>query len=181
MSAKTLLLHHGKHHAAYVAKLNGLIKGTDLAELPLEDIVLQSHGAVFNNAAQHWNHSFFWLCLRPASSAKAGAALHAAIVARFGSLQEFKKHFAEAAVDTFGSGWTWLVSDRRGSLEIFSTGNADNPLRDGRIPLLACDLWEHAYYLDYQDRRPDYLTVFWALVDWDRISQRYAAAGLSTR
>jgi len=144
MSAKTLLLHHGKHHAAYVAKLNDLIKGTHLAAMPLEDIVLQSQGAVYNNAAQHWNHSFFWLCLRPAGSAGPGPALHAAIVARFGSLPEFKKKFAQAAIDTFGSGWTWLVADRRGGLEILCTGNADNPLRAGKIPLLACDVWEHA-------------------------------------
>jgi len=181
MSAKTLLLHHGKHHAAYVAKLNELVKGTDLAEMSLEEIILQSEGAVFNNAAQHWNHSFFWLCLRPAGSSGPGAALKAAIAASFGSLAELKKKFTETAAGTFGSGWTWLVADRRGGLEILSTSNADNPLRDGKIPLLACDVWEHAYYLDYQNRRPDYLTVFWALADWDRASQRYAAAGRRTR
>ena len=115
ISAKTLLLHHGEHHAAYVAKLNQLIKGTNLAEMSLEEILLQSEGAVFNNAAQHWNHSFYWLCLRPAGSAGPGPGLHAALVGRFGSLADFKKQFTEAALEAFGSGWTWLVSDRRGS------------------------------------------------------------------
>jgi Fe-Mn family superoxide dismutase len=176
MSAKTLDLHYGKHHAAYVAKLNQLIKGTRFAEMTLEDIVRQSDGAIFNNAAQHWNHSFFWLGLRPAGGAGPGADLRAAIVSRFGSLPEFRKRFAEAAVDNFGSGWTWLVTDHRGSLDIVSTGNADNPLRDGKTPLLACDVWEHAYYLDYQNRRPDYLAAFWALVDWERVSKRNTTA-----
>ena len=176
MSARTLELHHGKHHAAYVEKLNGLIKGTEFADLPLEDIVLQADGEIFNNAAQHWNHSFFWPGLRPAGGVAPAGELLEAIESRFGSLEDFKKKFAASAVANFGSGWTWLVTGRRG-LEIVNTGNAATPLRDGKPPLLVCDVWEHAYYVDYQNRRPDYLAAFWDLVDWDRVAQRYEAAG----
>jgi Fe-Mn family superoxide dismutase len=176
LSARTLALHHGKHHAAYVDKLNKLIKGTEFADLPLEQIVLQADGGIFNNAAQHWNHSFFWRCLRPAGGEGPRAELREALAGRFDSLPSFRKKFAEMATDNFGSGWTWLVSDRRGNLEVVNTANAGNPLRDGAVALLACDVWEHAYYVDYENRRPDYLKAFWDLVDWERVSQRYAAA-----
>jgi Fe-Mn family superoxide dismutase len=176
MSAKTLELHHGKHHAAYVDKLNKLVKGTEFAGMPLEDVVLQAKGEIFNNAAQHWNHSFFWRCLRPAGGDGPATELRSALAGCFDSLPSFKKKFSEQAVANFGSGWTWLVSDRSGALEIINTANADNPLREGRHALLACDVWEHAYYVDYENRRPDYLNAFWELVDWGRVSQRYAAA-----
>jgi Fe-Mn family superoxide dismutase len=180
MSARTLALHHGKHHAAYVDKLNKLIEGTEFAELPLDDIVLQAEGPIFNNAAQHWNHSFFWPSLRPAGGGGPADDLRDAIAAHFDSLPEFKKAFTEAAVGNFGSGWTWLVSDSSGKLDIVNTSNADTPLRDRKIPLLVCDVWEHAYYVDYENRRPDFLKAFWALVDWQRVSQRFAAAENAT-
>jgi len=176
MSARTLGLHHGKHHAAYVDKLNKLVKGTEFADMALEDIVLQAEGDIFNNAAQHWNHSFFWHCLRPAGGKGPREELRSAIAGRFDSLPSFKKEFSEKAFANFGAGWTWLVSDRAGELEILNTSNAANPLRDGRIALLTCDVWEHAYYVDYENRRPDYLKAFWEIVDWERVSQRYAAA-----
>jgi Fe-Mn family superoxide dismutase len=180
MSAKTLALHHGKHHAAYVDKLNKLVKGTEFADMALEDIVLQADGDIFNNAAQHWNHSFFWRCLRPAGGEGPRDELRSALAGRFDSLPSFKKQFSEKAVANFGSGWTWLVSDRSGELEIVSTSNADTPLRDGSVALLTCDVWEHAYYVDYENRRPDYLKAFWEIVDWERVSQRYAAAQRSS-
>lgn len=176
LSGKALALHHGKHHAAYVEKLNKLVKGSEFADMALEDIVLQSDGEIFNNAAQHWNHSFFWRCLRPAGGEGPREELRSALAGRFDSLPTFKKQFSEQAVANFGSGWTWLVGDRRGGLEIVSTSNADTPLRDGRMPLLTCDVWEHAYYVDYENRRPDYLKAFWDIVDWERVSQRFAAA-----
>jgi Fe-Mn family superoxide dismutase len=178
MSARTLELHHGKHHAGYVEKLNKLIRNTQFAEMTLEEIVLQASGAVFDNAAQHWNHSFFWHCLRApvAGGARPDSDLRAAISASFDSFSVFKKKFADAAIGTFGSGWAWLVVGRRGGLQIVSTANAGSPLRDGDTPLLACDLWEHAYYLDYQNKRPDYVTAFWEILDWDNVGRRYAAA-----
>jgi Fe-Mn family superoxide dismutase len=177
MSARTLELHHGKHHASYVAKLNGLIKDTEFADLPLEDLVLRAEGAIFNNAAQHWNHSFFWQSLRPAGGEDPEGELLEALKAGFDSLAGFRKKFSEAAVNNFGSGWTWLAVDQRGGLEIVNTGNAGNPLRDGKTPLLTCDVWEHAYYVDYQNRRPDYLAAFWDVVNWEHVAQRYLSAG----
>jgi Fe-Mn family superoxide dismutase len=176
MSAKTLALHHGKHHAAYVEKLNKLIKGTEFASMPLEEIVLQAEGEIFNNAAQHWNHSFFWPGLRPAGGDGPAGDLQSAIASRFDSLTGLKKKFTELAVANFGSGWTWLVTDRRGGLDVVNTGNAENPLRGGKQPLLVCDVWEHAYYVDHENRRPDYLKAFWELVDWERVAGRYEAA-----
>ena len=175
MSAKTVALHHGKHHAGYVSKLNKLIEATGFAGMTLEDIVLGSSGEIFNNAAQHWNHSFFWPGLRPAGGAPPGAELRAAIAGAFESFPAFGKKFSESAAANFGSGWTWLVISRGGSLEIVNTSNADNPLRHGKTPLLACDVWEHAYYLDYQNKREEYMAAFWALVDWDRVSERLHA------
>jgi len=176
VSAETLDYHHGKHHAAYVKKLNELLTGSGLEGSSLETIIQRSNDDIFNNAAQHWNHSFFWHCLRPAGGKGPREELRSALAGRFDSLPSFKKEFSEKAVANFGSGWTWLVSDRSGELEILNTANAANPLRDGRSALLACDLWEHAYYVDYENRRPDYLKAFWEIVDWERVSQRYAAA-----
>jgi len=175
MSRQTLELHHGKHHAGYVAKLNKLIEGTGFAGKSLEDIVLYASGEIYNNAAQHWNHSFFWPGLRPAGGAGPDEALAAAISARFESFAALRRKFSDAAAAQFGSGWTWLVADPDGGLDLVNTSNAGNPLSNGRIPLLVCDVWEHAYYLDYQNKRPDYVAAFWAMVDWDRVSQRYGA------
>jgi Fe-Mn family superoxide dismutase len=181
MSARTLELHHGKHHASYVDNLNQLIRNTSFANLDLEDIVLSAVGAVFNNAAQHWNHAFFWEGLRPAGGHGPSASLRAALDAGFGSIDAFRKKFSAAAVGNFGSGWTWLVASEDGRLEIVSTGNADNPLRHGTRPLLACDVWEHAYYLDYQNRRADFVAAFWPLVDWERVAERLGATGRDAR
>jgi Fe-Mn family superoxide dismutase len=179
MSQKTLELHHGKHHAAYVAKLNKLIKGTEFAEMALEDIVRHASGEILDNAAQCWNHSFFWLGLSPKSGSRPSPELQSALIARFDTLANFKKQFSEAAIDTFGSGWAWLTSDSRGQLEVLSTRNAANPLTDAKSPLLTCDVWEHAYYVDYQNRRPDYLAAFWEIVAWEHVSERFAAADRS--
>jgi len=176
MSARTLQLHHGKHHASYVEKLNQLIRNTSFANLELDAIVLQAEGAIFNNAAQHWNHAFFWECLRPAGGPGPAGNLRAAIDAGFGSIAAFQKKFSAAAAGNFGSGWTWLATSQGGKLEIVNTGNAANPLRDGMTPLLACDVWEHAYYLDYQNRRADYVAAFWSVVDWERVSNRFGVA-----
>jgi Fe-Mn family superoxide dismutase len=181
MSKKTLELHHGKHHAAYVAKLNKLIKGTEFAEQPLEDVVTHASGAIFDNAAQCWNHTFFWFGLSPEKGSRPSPELHHALIARFDSLPNFRKQFSEAAINTFGSGWAWLIRDSSGKLDILSTRNAANPLTDAKLPLLTCDVWEHAYYVDYQNRRPDYLAAFWKLVDWERVSDRFAAAALDPK
>jgi Fe-Mn family superoxide dismutase len=185
ISAHTIALHHGKHHKAYVEKLNELVAGTSYADLPLREVVAKAMSdtedrRIFNNAAQHWNHSFFWRCLRPAGGEGPREELRSALAGRFDSLPSFKKQFSEKAVANFGSGWTWLVSDRSGELEIVSTSNAGTPLRDGGVALLTCDVWEHAYYVDYENRRPDYLKAFWEIVDWERVSQRYAAAQRSS-
>jgi len=176
MSKKTLELHHGKHHAAYVAKLNKLIKGTQFADMPLEDIVKRASGEIFDNAAQCWNHTFFWLGLSPKKGTRPSPELNKALLGRFDSLPDFKKQFSETAINTFGSGWAWLASDGSGGVEVLSTHNAANPMTDGKVPLLTCDVWEHAYYVDYENRRPDYLAAFWELVDWEHISERFAAA-----
>lgn len=185
MSKRTLELHHGKHHAAYVDKLNKLIKGTEYEHMPLEEIVLQSSGEIFDNAAQSWNHTFFWLGLTPPQGAAPTPELRNALVSAFESVPNFRKKFSENAVNTFGSGWAWLVSNGQGKLEIVTTHNAGNPLKDGKVPLLNCDVWEHAYYVDYENRRPDYLSAFWNLVDWRSVAKRFTpsapAADAATR
>jgi Fe-Mn family superoxide dismutase len=181
MSARTLELHHGKHHAGYVEKLNQLIRNTSFANLDLDDIVFSAEGAIFNNAAQHWNHAFLWEGLRPAGGHGPSASLRAALDTGFGSIDAFREKFSAAAIGKFGSGWTWLVARQDGKLEIVSTGNAANPLRHGVRPLLACDVWEHAYYLDYQNRRGDYVAAFWSVVDWERVAERLGATGRDTR
>lgn len=178
ISANTIGFHYGKHHAAYVKKLNELVAGTRYAEMPLEQVIASTIGAeetqkIFNNAAQAWNHTFFWDCLRPPSAAKVPRAIAVAIDDSFGSMEAFKKKLSQAAVDQFGSGWAWLVA-RGDKLEVISTSNANNPLTMGATPLLALDVWEHAYYLDYQNRRPDFAdAVIDKLLNWD-----FAAAQL---
>ncbi|WP_220721224.1 superoxide dismutase [Fe] [Agarivorans litoreus] len=175
ISAETLSFHYGKHHNTYVVKLNGLIEGTDLAEKSLEEIVKSSTGGVFNNAAQVWNHTFYWNCLAPNAGGQPTGALAAAIDASFGSFEEFKAKFTDSAINNFGSSWTWLVKNADGSLAIVNTSNAATPLTDeGVTPLLTCDLWEHAYYIDYRNVRPDYLNAFWALVNWEFASANFA-------
>ena len=175
ISAETLEFHHGKHHATYVLKLNGLVEGTELAEKSLEEIVKSSTGPVFNNAAQVWNHTFYWNCLAPNAGGEPTGAVADAINASFGSFAEFKAAWNDKAVNNFGSSWTWLVKKADGSLEIVNTSNAATPLTDESVtPLLTVDLWEHAYYIDYRNARPSYLGGFWALVNWDFVAKNLA-------
>src|SRR5210317_1939867 len=175
ISAETLDFHHGKHHATYVAKLNGLIEGTDLANKSLEEIVKTSEGGVFNNAAQIWNHTFYWNSLSPNGGGEPTGAVADAINGAFGSFAEFKSKFTDSAVNNFGSGWTWLVKNADGSLAIVNTSNAATPLTDeGVIPLLTVDVWEHAYYIDYRNARPNYMEAFWNLVNWEFVAANMA-------
>lgn len=166
ISEETLNYHYGKHHQTYVDNLNRLTAGTDLENLPLEDVVRQASGGVFNNAAQVWNHSFYWNCLSPNGGGEPTGKLADAINAAFGSFEEFHKQFEQTAITTFGSGWAWLVRNPDGTLAIESTSNAGTPLTEGKTPLLTCDVWEHAYYIDYRNGRPVYLGAFWKLVNW---------------
>ncbi len=175
ISAETLEFHHGKHHATYVAKLNGLVEGTDLASKSLEEIIKSSDGGVFNNAAQIWNHTFYWHSLAPNAGGEATGALADAINAKWGSFAEFKAAFNDKAVNNFGSSWTWLVKTADGSLDIVNTSNAGTPITDGLTPLLTVDLWEHAYYIDYRNVRPNYLEGFWALANWEFAASNFAA------
>jgi Fe-Mn family superoxide dismutase len=167
ISAETLEYHYGKHHATYVANLNKLIAGTEFAESSLEDIVKKATGGLFNNAAQVWNHSFYWNCLSPKGGGEPSGALADAIAKSFTSFAAFKEKLTAAAVTQFGSGWAWLVKNSDGSLAIEQTSNAATPLKDGKKPLLTVDVWEHAYYIDYRNARPAYLEAFWKLVNWE--------------
>jgi len=175
ISAETLEYHYGKHHRTYVDKLNGMIGGTPFAESSLEDIIRKAPpGGLFNNGAQVWNHSFYWQCLAPKAGGEPSGALAQAIMKSFGSFADFQTKFTEAAAGNFGSGWTWLVKRADGGLDIVNTSNAGNPLRDGLTPLLTCDVWEHAYYIDYRNARPKYLEAFWRLVNWNFVAARFA-------
>jgi Fe-Mn family superoxide dismutase len=167
ISAETLEFHYGKHHATYVANLNKLIAGTEFAELSLEGIVKKASGGIFNNAAQVWNHSFYWNCLSPKGGGEPSGALADAIAKSFGSFAAFKEKLTNAAITQFGSGWAWLVKNADGSVAIEQTSNAGTPLKDGKHPLLTVDVWEHAYYIDYRNARPAYLEAFWKLVNWE--------------
>ena len=170
ISRETLEYHYGKHHNTYVEKLNGLIKDTEWANASLEEIVRGSSGGVFNNAAQVWNHTFYWHCLSPNGGGAPGGELAKAIDAAFGSFEKFKEQFSDKAVTLFGSGWAWLVKKSDGSLAIVQTGNAETPLTGDSKPLMTCDVWEHAYYIDYRNARPKYLEAFWNLVNWDFVA-----------
>ncbi len=175
ISAETIEYHYGKHHQAYVTNLNNLIKGTEFEVLSLEDIILQSAGGVFNNAAQVWNHTFYWNCLSPNGGGAPTGALGDAIVAKWGSFDAFKEAFSKAAIGTFGSGWAWLVKNTAGELEIVSTSNAATPMTNGQTALMTCDVWEHAYYIDYRNARPKYVEIFWNLVNWNFVAANFAA------
>ena len=171
ISANTLSFHYGKHHKAYVDNLNKLVEGKDLAQMSLEDIIRKSAGdaalvGVFNNAAQIWNHTFYWNSLSPNGGGAATGALGEAIAKKWGSFEAFKDAFSKSAVGNFGSGWTWLVKKGDGSVDIVNTSNAATPLTSGDKPLLTCDVWEHAYYIDYRNARPKYVEAFWSLVNW---------------
>ena len=173
ISKKTLEFHHDKHHAAYVNNLNNLIKGTEFENADIIDIIMKSTGGIFNNAAQVWNHTFYFDQFGKDSSKGPNSQLAEAINASFGSFDQFKEKFTTAAKTLFGSGWAWLVKKTNGSLDIVQTSNAANPLTEGLIPILTCDVWEHAYYLDYQNKRPDYIANFWDIINWDIVSGRY--------
>ncbi|HJO27660.1 MAG TPA: Fe-Mn family superoxide dismutase [Planctomycetota bacterium] len=170
ISPETLEYHYGKHHNAYVTNLNNLTADTPWAEKSLEEIVREADGALFNNAAQVWNHSFYWSCLSPAGGGAPSGALATAIDSAFGSFAAFQEAFTKAAATQFGSGWAWLVKDAAGELAIVQTSNAGNPMTDGATPLMTCDVWEHAYYVDYRNARPQYIAAFWQLVNWDFVA-----------
>lgn len=173
ISKDTIAYHYGKHHQAYVNNLNGLVGGTEFENADLDTIVMKSEGPIFNNAAQIWNHNFYFLSLTPNKGTKPSEGLAKAINATFGSFDEFKTEFGKAAVTVFGSGWAWLVKDDAGKLSIVKESNAGNPMTQGLVPLLTFDVWEHAYYVDYQNRRPDYVAALWDLVNWDAVSARF--------
>jgi Fe-Mn family superoxide dismutase len=168
ISAETLSFHYEKHHNTYVVKLNGLIGGTEFENKELEEIVKTSSAGIFNNAAQIWNHTFYWHSLSPNGGGEPSGSLLSAINESFGSFAEFKSKFTDSAINNFGASWTWLVKNADGSLAIVNTSNAETPLtHDGVTPLITVDLWEHAYYIDYRNVRPDYLNGFWSLANWD--------------
>ncbi|KTC84632.1 MULTISPECIES: superoxide dismutase [Legionella] len=168
ISEETLEYHYGKHHNAYVTNLNKLVDGTEYENLSLEEIIKKTgSGGIFNNAAQTWNHTFYWHCLSPKGGDEPTGKLADAIAKTFGSFNEFKEQFTQTAIATFGSGWAWLVQDNAGALKITSTSNAGTPMTEGQQALMTCDVWEHAYYIDYRNARPEYLKAFWSLVNWD--------------
>ncbi|MDN3648795.1 superoxide dismutase [Fe] [Reinekea marina] len=174
ISAETLEFHHGKHHATYVTKLNGLIPGTEFEGKSLEDIIKSSSGGVFNNAAQIWNHTFYWNSLSPNGGSEPTGALADAINAKWGSFADFQAAFNDKAVNNFGSSWTWLVKNADGSLDIVNTSNAGTPITGDQTPLITVDLWEHAYYIDFRNLRPKYLEAFWALANWEFAAENFA-------
>ncbi|APF04663.1 TPA: superoxide dismutase [Fe] [Legionella pneumophila] len=167
ISKETLEYHYGKHHNTYVTNLNKLIPGTEFESMTLEEIIMKAKGGIFNNAAQVWNHTFYWHSMSPNGGGEPKGKLAEAINKSFGSFAAFKEQFTQTAATTFGSGWAWLVQDQAGALKIISTSNAGTPMTEGLQALLTCDVWEHAYYIDYRNRRPDYIEAFWSLVNWD--------------
>lgn len=176
ISAETLEYHYGKHHQAYVTNLNNLIRGTDFENDSLEDIIMKAeYGPIFNNAAQIWNHSFYWNCLSPNGGGEPTGAIAEAINESVGSFANFKEQFTQAALTLFGSGWSWLVKKPDGKIALAGSSNAGTPMKDGQKALLTCDVWEHAYYIDYRNRRPDYLDAFWNLVNWDFVNENFTS------
>ena len=173
VSKQTLEFHYGKHHLTYVNNLNKLVIGTEFENSTLEDIIKKADGGIFNNGAQVWNHTFYWNCLCPKGSGTPSGELAKAINEAFGSFEVFKEKFSTAAATLFGAGWAWLVKNQQGKLEIIQESNAGNPLKNGFTPLLTCDVWEHAYYLDKQNRRPAYVDDFWKIVDWKAVEKRF--------
>jgi superoxide dismutase, Fe-Mn family len=173
LSAETIEFHYGKHHQAYVTNLNNLVPGSPFEKSDLEDIIKRAEGAIFNNAAQIWNHTFYFESFTPGGNKLETGKLAEAINKTFGSFDGFKEHFTKAAVTLFGAGWAWLVKDHDGNLQIVIESNAGNPLRRGLKPILTCDVWEHAYYIDYRNRRADYVKAFWEIIDWNKVASRY--------
>ncbi len=175
ISAETIDYHYGKHHQTYVTNLNKLIAGTQFENASLEEIINQASGGVFNNAAQIWNHTFYWNCLSPSGGGAPSGPLAEAISSTFGSFDAFKEQLATAAATNFGSGWTWLVKNRDGSIAIVNTSNADCPLTQGQTPLLTIDVWEHAYYIDYRNARPQYVESLWNIINWDFVAANFTS------
>ena len=171
ISEETLNYHYGKHHKGYVDKLNGFIADSPFSKASLEEIVKGSAGAIFNNSAQVWNHSFYWQSLSPSGGGEPPQDVAKALEKAFGSVENFREKFTAKALGQFGSGWAWLVKNLKGELEILSTQNADTPLKAGHTPLLTCDVWEHAYYIDYKNARPAYLKAFWNIVNWNFLAK----------
>ena len=171
ISKETLEYHYGKHHQAYVTNLNNLIKGTEFENMSLEEIIKKASGGIFNNSAQVWNHTFYWNCLAPKGGGPARGSVGDAINKKWGGFDAFKEAFSKSAVGNFGSGWTWLVKKGDGSVDIVNTSNAATPLTTADKALLTCDVWEHAYYIDYRNKRPDYVGAFWNLVNWDFVNK----------
>lgn len=172
ISKETLEYHYGKHHATYVNNLNKLTGGTEFEGAGLEEIIKRAEGGIFNNGAQVWNHTFYWNCMSPEGSREPTGALLSAMKSDFGSFEDFKEKFSTAAATLFGSGWAWLVKTPQGKLDIVQESNAGNPLRKGLEPIMTCDVWEHAYYIDKRNRRPAYIDDFWKVVDWETIGKR---------
>ena len=175
ISEETIEYHYGKHHQAYVTNLNKLIIGTEFEKKDLLSIIKSSTKTIFNNAAQVWNHTFYWNCLQPKNTENIPAALESAITKTFGSVGIFKEEFTKSALGLFGSGWTWLVKDKNGLLSIVNTSNAASPITEGNTPLLTCDVWEHAYYIDYRNARAKYLENFWQIVNWQFVNQNFVS------
>ncbi len=175
LSEETLDYHYAKHHQAYVTNLNNLVPGTEFEGKTLEEIICSAPaGGIFNNAAQVWNHTFYWHCMAPDGKGKPTGELADAIIKTFGSFEQFKEAFNKCAITTFGSGWGWLVKNKDGSVALQSTSNAGTPMTDGKKALLTCDVWEHAYYIDYRNARPTYVEKFWDLVNWDFVAKKFA-------
>lgn len=171
MSKETLDYHYGKHHKAYVDKANSMIEGSGFEKAPLDQVVREATGGLFNQTAQIWNHTFFWHSLSPNAGGEPGGALAKELEKSFGSVDDFKQKFTQAATGLFGSGWTWLVKNASGGLEVVTTQNAGNPMTSNQTPLLTCDMWEHAFYIDYRNVKPDYLKAFWSLVNWANVEE----------
>lgn len=174
ISRETLEYHYGKHHKAYVDNLNNLLPNSEFEGKSLEHIIMNSTGGIFNNAAQVWNHTFYWHCLSPNGGGEPQGELAQLIQKSFGSFAQFKEQFTKTAITTFGSGWAWLVKNSQGALELVSTSNAQTPMTNKQKALLTCDVWEHAYYIDYRNARPKYLEHFWDLVNWDFVAKNIA-------
>jgi Fe-Mn family superoxide dismutase len=172
ISKQTIEFHYGKHHQAYITNLNKLIIGTEFENSSLEEIIKKASGGIFNNAAQVWNHTFYWNSIKPNGGGEPNGKLLDEINKNFGSFAAFKEKFSAAAATLFGAGWAWLVKKQDGSLEIVQESNAGNPLRNGLTPVLTIDVWEHAYYIDYQNRRPDYIAAFWGIINWEAVAER---------
>ncbi|MGE0197738.1 MAG: superoxide dismutase [Simkaniaceae bacterium] len=173
VSEEQMDYHYNKHHAAYFKNLNRLVEGKPESKLSLDEVVKNASGGVFNNAAQAWNHTFFWDCMHPSGGGKPQGDLMSAIERDFGKFEEFKEKFSNAAATLFGSGWAWLAADAKGKLEIMPLSNADTPLKHGKTPILTLDVWEHAYYIDYRNKRPDFIEQFWDVIHWNFVDQCY--------